>query len=121
MSSHWDLHCVKCNAGAGIGWNHGGKRLAALLPHLKALADVARLKRALLPTDVEITVRCGFGDDSPDMEFFIEHEGHPIVVTSEYGYRLGDCNKCIEGAFTDCRLAEGHDGDCSPIRPREST
>ncbi len=120
MSNHWDLHCTKCNADAGLWWNHGDRGLAEVLPHLGALASMARLMREL-PSEVKVEVRFGLSDGAPDMDFFIEHDGHPIVVLSEYGYRLGDCNKRIEGAFTDCRLAEEHDGDCSPIRPREST
>lgn len=120
MSNRWDLHCVRCGAGAGIGWNHGDDALAEMLPHLKGLADLARLMR-VLPSRVEVTVRCGFGEGSPDMDFFVEHEGHPIVVMSEYGYRLGDCNRRIGNTFDDCRLAEGHDGDCSPDRPPAAT
>ncbi len=115
MSNYWDLQCVPCDVLAGFHWNHGEDRLAQLLLSLTELTNLARLMRTL-PMGMDITVSCDFTGNVPNMEFFLEHEGHQIVVLSEYGYRYGDCNKRIGNTFTECRLDKGHSDECSPVR-----
>jgi hypothetical protein len=92
----------------------GGRHLQKMLPHLKALTALGQLAQ-----EVFIDIRIN-GDSEVDLKFFMEHDGHPIVVRSEYGYNFGDCGKWVDETLYDvashhyrrCTLTEGHEGPC---------
>ncbi len=79
MSTHWDLHCKDCNAGAGLRWNHGDQDLLKFLQG-NGVGIVARL--SALEVDVMLV---GSPKEGNLLAFCAEHSAHRVVVRSEYG------------------------------------
>jgi len=114
MSCHWDLHCLTCNEGLGVHWNHGDDELRTILAKREILADIGALSKKL-----------GFGplrSEGPnwnnefDIGWFDTHRGHDIRLRSEYGDIDHRCNHywyCECETRKLCVRKEGHEGEHS--------
>ena len=111
MSNDWRIHCNDCDEHAGFEINHGSEELARLLARRNELAAVGHVEGLVIEV---------WGSNYPLPAWFKRHEGHKIVVRSEYGYDFEDCAQyascsCCKARFV-CRLPKGHDGDHAPRR-----
>jgi hypothetical protein len=83
MSTYWSLHCIECNEDAGDSTKSGDESLAGLLdiwPRIDALLKEAEQNNYWW---LEIVTLIG------DYIWFLQaHEGHSVIVQSEYGDAL---------------------------------
>lgn len=78
MSTYWGYYCPQCDQESEHWYNHGQeqlRRVLAMWPHVKAA-------QAIDP-DVEVSLP---GTGSP-WGFLAQHDGHPLVLSNEYGQR----------------------------------
>jgi hypothetical protein len=111
MSCSYDLHCIDCDAGFGVDWNHGDNELARLWSVREALAKLAAVDLG------GVEVRHEYRDGHIALGFFATHKDHNVRIRDEYGRYVGDCReyvKCGEcGTTGPCRQLHGHEGDHS--------
>lgn len=112
MSNYWHYRCLDCNVSHGH-FNRGADRLVEIWrdlgPALATLERAGGVEQMIIEYGSEL-----------EPQFFRSHEGHRVIVESEYGYALDDCGdrfKCdaCDTAHT-CHRKKGHDGEHSVDR-----
>jgi len=78
MSTRWGYRCETCQADSETTFNHAERELSTLARHYVAL-------KPLLGLSI-IDIRALYGSDI--LHFLYEHDGHAIVLHSEYGSML---------------------------------
>lgn len=80
MSEKWGYYCEQCEVESGSWLNHGEAQLRACYvawPHVRALQE--------MEGDFEVALSI-WGSYSGDIWAFLQaHEGHPLLLCSEYG------------------------------------
>lgn len=85
MSTYWDLYCKTCREwGRVMHWNHGEQQLAALVPALPVIAQLAPYTD-LAGYALEVRVEYGPEWQGSLVNFAAAHKEHTIQVRSEYG------------------------------------
>ena len=80
MSTYWGLYCETCNDESAHWYNHGDAQLELLVQHWPAIKKVYELRESLWRLEMHMP-----GSDA--LAFMDEHDGHDIVLASEYGDR----------------------------------
>lgn len=117
MSRDWGFYCATCDE---EGWgrygdfNHQEQGFKDLLPHLPFFAEVAR--RGF---DVDFESLGVYGNQRSGLAAWaLKHDGHRILVRSEYGEISEHCGRSVNcptcgGDRLHCGLPDGHDGPCT--------
>lgn len=79
MSTYWGYRCETCNDDSESWLNHGEDTLVGLAQHYNAYKPILYLPRVLISV---------YPYDSAPVGFLQDHDGHVIVVLSEYGQVL---------------------------------
>lgn len=119
MSCDWFFHCATCDEdgwGRGHDLNRQCDALKALVPHFPLFAQLARAG-----FDVDRDSLNVYGGSVPSglCEWVCQHDGHRILVKSEYGDIADLCSRPIRCAACGsdrlrCGLPDHHGGECAP-------
>jgi hypothetical protein len=91
MSCEWNIHCVDCDADAGMPVNHGDGLMRGLIDRRGAIERLADL---LTSTSWSLGLTVD-GVDVP-VRFFAAHAGHRLEPLNEYGEFDGRCDQSFE-------------------------
>lgn len=117
MSCDWFYYCETCKVdgwGAGADFNNMSDELIRLLDYFPLLVQIGK---ANIRVDVSRFGFCSSRDDDV-ARWAVQHEGHDILVKSEYGQIFGLCSKPIQCPTCEhksykCSLPVRHDGNCA--------
>lgn len=113
MSNYWDLACRTCDEVYSLMWNHGGDDIQRMIPLLPKIAELGPGLDEICRLDITI----------PGVAYFAaKHQGCDLIAVDEYGRYHDQCAKYVAcpccGKNSVCRLAHGHDGECSHEQPK---
>lgn len=111
MSCDYFVHCVDCSASLPFTMPSYDRFLGnAIIAHRAAIAGLGPLLIATLGN-----LQLGNDRQRIDPQWFLDHQGHALVVIDEYGRvndRCGEhytCDRCETSHF--CNLPKGHPSD----------
>lgn len=119
MSTAYHVHCRTCNVTVAGSWvNHQDTALAVLAnrEYFRALAELWHHP----PPGISLELgrgcfQVGYQEGCFDLEEFIVHDGHELVVRDEYGHDHDQCAasfRCKEcNAWHYCALPRAHEGE----------
>jgi len=118
MSCDYGVYCLDCEANLGIqDANHRHQEMHALIKLAPAIVAFRRAmdreEDALQDSGLEIDVMV-LWDKRLDMKWFVQHEGHVLMVRDEYGQLHDECGeyfKCRACNHQErCRRPAKHEG-----------
>jgi hypothetical protein len=90
MSTRFGYHCLTCHRSSEYWLNHGDAALQDVLDAwptiIKPAFDFAA-KSGWVEIEIYVMGVNRYGDETP-LDFLGSHDGHAVVVESEYGQRL---------------------------------
>lgn len=115
MSCHYDVYCLDCDDNLGIqDANHRNKEMHALIKLAPAIVAFKRVmdreEDAFQDSGLEIEVTILWGKRL-DLKWFVQHEGHALMVRDEYGHLHDEC-----GAYFNCEACNHRERCQRPAR-----